>query len=74
MSKCSMPAQIATVVLDDEGNVLVGSIATTESTANQQGTNPNFTKLSVPFKEDDASDGFFKYKKQKEVLIRISRC
>ena len=63
-----MPPQLGSVVLDDEGRVLVGSIATAENTETAHAANPRPTKPSTSSKQHDASDGFLRYKRQKEVL------
>jgi len=59
-----MPSPLASVVLDEEGKVLVGSIATVDTTAADQSVSTNSAKSS---KQPDTKDGFLSYKKQKEV-------
>ena len=58
-------------MVGEEGEVRVGTIANGDNIATQQPSHPNLPNSDSTSKQRDMSDGFLRYKKQKEVCLAL---
>ena len=66
-------SQFALVVVGEEGEARVGTIANADNIATQHTAHPNLPKFDATSKQSDVTDGFLRYKKQKEVYLALLR-